>query len=61
MKKRIVLVSFVVSFILFVGGLYMILNSLSIGQSKGSEEIRSRGGSMDTQQYIMVIETTIKN
>lgn len=61
MKKKYVLCSLIIMSILFIGGLVMLFSSTATGQSAGSRAMRENGGSMDTQRYYLVIESTIEN
>lgn len=61
MKKNYVLCSLIVMSILFITGLVMLFSSTAAGQSEGSRAMRENGGSMDTQKYYLVIETTVEN
>ena len=47
--------------IVLVLGFILIFSSGSIGQNKGDSAVVSNGGSMDTSQYIRIIETTTSN
>lgn len=61
MKKRFILTSLIIMIGLFIGGLVLLLNSTSIGQNEGQRVIQANGGSMDTQQYYQVINSTTEN
>lgn len=58
MKKQYVNTMMIVVLVLFVIGIGMILKSTEIGEAAGSKSIRARGGSMDTELYHFVIEST---
>jgi hypothetical protein len=60
-KKRYVLTSIIVMSFLFFGGLIMLFSSTALGESAGGRAIHSNGGSMDTQQYINIINSTTDN
>jgi hypothetical protein len=60
-KRRYVLTSIIVMSFLFIGGLIMLFSSTALGQSAGGRAILSNGGSMDTQQYINIINSTTEN
>ena len=61
MRKRYAIISLVIMWALFIGGLIMIFNSTSVGNGKGQSAIQANGGSMDTQQYLSIINSTIEN
>lgn len=61
MKKRIVLGAFILTLVLFCIGIYMISNSINFGQSEGFKAIQKSGGSMDTQKYLIIVESAIEN
>ena len=61
MKKRFALISFIVMVGLLISGLVMMLNSTTAGRNEGQRVIQANGGSMDTQQYNNIINSTTEN
>lgn len=61
MKKKYVLTSLVIMSVLFIGGLVMLFSSTMMGQNEGHRTIQANGGSMDTQQYYGIINSTTEN
>ena len=61
MKKRFALISLIVMAGLFIGGLIMLFNSTAAGQNDGQRAIQANGGTMDTQQYNNIINSTTEN
>lgn len=61
MKKNYVMISLVIMIVLFVGGLVMLFNSTNLGQEAGHQAIQANGGSMDTQRYYDIMNSTAEN
>lgn len=61
MKKKMAKTSLLIMCILFVVGLILIFSSLLIGQNAGDQAISDAGGSMDTNRYNRIIDTTTEN
>jgi len=61
MKKNYVLFSIIIMSILFIGGLVMLFNSTTAGQRAGSRAMQENGGSIDTQKYYSIIDSTTQN
>jgi glucose-6-phosphate-specific signal transduction histidine kinase len=56
MKRSLVMIS---SLVLFVIGMFVILNSVSWGGEAANAYLRSQGGGMDTAQFVIVIQEFI--
>jgi hypothetical protein len=61
MKKRFALISLIIMVGLLVGGLVMMFNSTTAGRNEGQRAIQAYGGTMDTQQYNNIINSTTEN
>ena len=61
MKKKFALISLVVMVCLFLGGLVMLFSSTSAGLNEGHNAMQANGGSMDTQRYYSIINSTTEN
>ena len=58
MKRNAVIRSFILMCVLFAIGIILIFSAPAAGQNAGSTAIRNHGGSMDTNQYLRIIEST---
>ncbi|MDF2521414.1 MAG: hypothetical protein K0R84_2042 [Clostridia bacterium] len=61
MKKNFALTSLIVMLILFLVGLIILFSSTSIGENAGGKAIRAHGGSMDTNSYNYIMNSTTEN
>ncbi|MCC3866207.1 hypothetical protein K0040_18295 [Terrisporobacter petrolearius] len=61
MKKKIVKNSIIVMGISFVIGIILVFKSPSIGQNMGDNAIQENDGSMDTNQYEMIIKSNTES
>lgn len=51
----------VVSLVLFAAGLFVIFNSVRWGSEAANAYLRSQGGGMDTNQFIIFLQEYINN
>lgn len=58
MKRKAVIAAAAIALVVFLLGIALIFNATDAGRDAGNQAIRKHGGSMDTQQYIMVIDST---
>jgi hypothetical protein len=58
MKKKFALNALLVMIVLTILGLIFIFSSGTIGQNMGSNAIANNGGSMDTNTYERIIDST---
>lgn len=61
MRKKFIITSSLITLVLFISGLTMIFKSTDLGQSKGFSAMQANGGSMDTQRYYGIINSTSEN
>lgn len=55
MKKNVTIL-LAICVVLFVVGMFVLLNSVNIGMSFASKAIQQNGGSMDTAQYNFIMQ-----
>lgn len=60
-KRTVSLSTVVVMLITLIVGLSLIFSAPSIGQKEGNKSIRSNGGSMDTSQYEMMVDSATRS
>jgi hypothetical protein len=48
-----------VSLLLFVVGLFVVVNSVAWGREAANSYLRSQGGGMDTAQFMIVVQSSI--
>lgn len=61
MKKKFVLRALIVMSMLLIIGIILIFSSGVVGENVGSAAIQSNGGSMDTESYQRIVNTTTVN
>lgn len=61
MKKRFATTAFVLMLVLFISGLVMVFSSTKMGQNEGRKAMQANGGSIDTQKYYTIIDSTSEN
>ena len=59
MKSKIVMIVLAVMCVMFVAGLILIFSSPELGSRAADLEVRRRGGSMDTGQFLLIFEGSI--
>ena len=61
MKKYVAKMAMMIMAALFLGGMVLILTATSVGLKKGEDAIRRNGGSMETDKYYRIIETSTQD
>ena len=53
--------SFILSLVVFSGGLLLMINSVGWGSQAANNYLLSQGGGMDTGQYMIVMQESIQS
>ena len=61
MKNKLAIIAFVVMCLMFAAGLVLIFSSAEMGQNAANAAIRRHGGSMDTNQFLLIFEGAISS
>jgi hypothetical protein len=61
MKNKYAIIAFVVMCLMFVVGLVLIFSSPEMGQTAANAAVRRHGGSMDTNQFLLIFEGAVSS
>jgi hypothetical protein len=50
----------IVALVIFVVGLFLVLNSVNLGNAAANAYLQSQGGGMDTAQFLIVLQEHIQ-